>query len=197
MADDDTVDIYGGKCPLGSQCSKKGGTFCKSLCLEEVDAKVRSHLKNSPYHEMADDEIDNVMISWEPLVWQDKKANMDKKDESTRQERAERERSPRRPYTGGYRRVCDNGSGPCGSGGMGGSTVALARQHRAPAYAPHETMEISRTQLHACADALRRAQRAAESCKMLAQKVFPYNRNQQNMFVPLSSRVRAFFSFVR
>lgn len=146
-----TWTMWGGKCPMGSQCSKRGQTIKTCSSLEEAVEAVVHHLVTSPYHELqraeAEAAIDyNLIESWEvdKKQWHADAAKWDagKKRKAQLQWYPEdRVATPTPPTTP------PPGSGP----GTGRIT-------------------LSEMQLRACVDSLKRAKVSAESAANLCAK---------------------------
>ena len=168
------VTCYTVRCPLGEQCSKKGGILAKKESEEEARKAVHWHLKASPYHELAEDECEFQSLLCKVEVTE---------EERTVVETANADEGPAW-YANRKRKVI--GAGPSGaqfSGTIAASSSASSQQqHRVPSLAlstlpivarraGHEEMiTVNRIQLQACVDSLRRAKSAAESAGQLCAK---------------------------
>ena len=71
----ETVTVYTVRCPLGEQCSKKGGILAKKSSDEEARKAVAWHLQASPCHELSKEECENQAILREVEVTEEEKGS--------------------------------------------------------------------------------------------------------------------------
>ena len=145
--------IFVGRCPIGDSCTKKQRILCKKRSEDEVKAAVKHHLMTSPYHELGEEEAENLVQLLEVEKWP-----MEFEDEDNQQWWESRKRG--HLVAQGYGRGSSSGSG---GGGGPGLLVRVGKR-------PHDEIKLSRVMVQACVDSLKRAKISAESAGQLAAK---------------------------
>jgi hypothetical protein len=175
------VNVWIARCPLGDVCSKKGGILGKKLTEEEAREVIVWHLKASPYHEMGEDEAIAVAHTQELDTWEEKQSVWEQGETDTG-EAWYNNRKRKRPDVPAHR------GGGCGGGGARGDELGKALSILARAVGTvgggsdssssalavrstaGETVAMSKVQLMACPDSLRRAKTAAQSAASLCSR---------------------------
>jgi hypothetical protein len=166
---EEMVTVFVVRCPLGDQCSKKNGILGKKLDEEQVKQVLKTHLMQSPYHELSEEQAqdctDATMVeSWEEPVEVAAVSNADEghgwfnNRKRARMSLGEAQEVVRRATEGSGRRP----SSIVGGGSISSSSTALA----IPIGASNlnaRNITLPRAQLKACIDSLKRARLAAES----------------------------------
>ena len=179
---EEMVNVWVARCPLGDECSKKGSILGKKLTEEEAREVIVWHLKASPYHEMDEDGAIAVAHSQELDMWEEKKSVWEQGEKDTG-DAWYNNRKRRRPDVPLHRGGGGGGGGAhgdeigkalailaraVGTGGGGGSdssSSAIMVRNTAG-----ETVVMSKVQLMACRDSLRRAKTAAQSAASLCSR---------------------------
>lgn len=157
----ETVTVFVARCPLGEQCSKKGGILCKKLDELDVRDAVAWHLQASPYHELAEDEARNMADSMEIESWDEKTAVWEREQADSGERWYANRKKPRRGGDASSTRGPDPISVLARSSRFGGN-LSLGRDS--------EVISMSTPQLKACIDSLRRAKDASQSAAALCSK---------------------------
>lgn len=157
---EEMVTVFVVRCPLGDSCSKKGGILGKKLDEAEARKVVKTHLMQSPYHNLQEDaaiEMANNLIveSWEEAAEVVEAAKADEGDgwfNSRKRGRTDK------MTVADAREVLRRAESS--SSGARGSQLALAIGARSQ---HAKNITLPRAQLKACIDSLKRARLAAES----------------------------------
>ena len=159
----ETWTCWGGKCPLGSQCSKRGATLKNCSTWEQAYESIVNHLMSSPYHQMDRDTAEKV-VDYDLIdSWEVSKKDYDEHQRNVQETRlAQPKHAPRKRRSGE-----DAPMWPSSSSG------AIAP--RTPARAPNQgqgttQVVLSEVQLRACVDSLKRAKVSAESAAHLCTR---------------------------
>lgn len=159
---DEGAVVYVVRCPIGG-CSKKGGIFGKKSSADEAIAAVKHHLMCSPYHEL-DEHTANKLAeesgaeAWPACAEDAATIDSDSAEWFNARKRQKTEmavigKKPRPHFT---RSEAESSSSIC---------------LRSVGEASTDRISLSRLQVQAMVDTLRRAHTAAESAAMLAAKV--------------------------
>ncbi len=135
--------MWGGKCPFGSQCSKRSATLKTCHSYEDAVESIVHHLVTSPYHELerseAESAVDfNLIESWE----------IDKKKWAEEQDRWQKKQRKSLPW----------------------QPTAEPAISAPPTGAGTGRITLSEMQVRACVDSLKRAKVSAESAANLCAK---------------------------
>ena len=193
MADDDAkVQVYVARFPLGDLCKKKNGILAKKPTEEEARNMVSWHLQQSPYHNMTEDEAEEMakgvdVESWEEEAW-DKDKSWDKSWDADGDNWQQRRKKPRRGggYGGGQQQPSQMAVEAAAFRMLAKSGIASVpeqqqqQQQQQLIVAPFkpcpqkrplaENVVLSLTQLKTCVDSIKRAKAAAESACVLCSK---------------------------
>ena len=145
--------IFGGKCPHGSQCTKRHHIIKQCSIYEEASETVINHLETSPYHGLSRAEAEAAVGEQDIESWEvDKKEWYDwqNKFQNKRKMKAEWKEAAASSIT---RSVAARSSGSAGSSGYGTAMI-----------------ELPEMQLRACVDSLKRAKVSSESAAHLCSK---------------------------
>jgi len=179
---EETVFLFVARCPLGEQCSKKGGILAKSPDEEKVRQAIAWHLQASPYHELTKEkaeheaavaELDGWEVSKSELVQDDDDeanwyANRSKGHKPRRKPaspRRSRSRSRSRRRRGSASTDGRRGSASTDRGGVPAEFALMRFSHKGTAGNP-----VSDIDIRSCVDALRRAKNAADTAASLCSK---------------------------
>ena len=161
------IAVFVVRCPLGDQCSKKGGILAKKLDQESAKAALKHHLKQSPYHELSEEDATIFTDSTEVETYMEDASSWAKYQEdqadwyASRKRKAIGEGRPNpqaKQLAIGSRAAASSSSSTSAVSQSGTRTTAEA------------TIQVNGVQLVACIDSLRRARTAAESAANLAAK---------------------------
>ena len=160
--DENAPLVYVGHCPLGEQCSKKGSHLKTCASEEEARAALVHHLRYSPYHELDSETAMCMAQVCEISSWKQEAAKKkpDEDDSSWWDSRK------RKWQDESWR----SGSSSRQSGDGWGSGWAYHDAMQQPAQALHlqisgatahtKQITLSKTELQACIDSLKRAKTA-------------------------------------
>ena len=163
--------VYTVRCPLGEQCSKKGGVLAKKSSDEDARAAVAWHLQASPYHELSKEEAANQGAVAEVEVTEEEKAAVEEQEKDEGQEWPDNRKRQKRSSGTELARVGHHGGGSSShGGGHHGGGHHLAVPIRGRRHGHEETVVLNKIQVQACVDSLRRAKAAAESAGQLCAK---------------------------
>ena len=139
--------IYGGKCPQGSQCTKRNHIIKQCRTYEEALETVINHLETSPYHGLTRAEAEAAVSEQDIESW-----DVDKKEwfEWQKQSMAKRKFKAEWTESSTSRSVATRFSPSSGYG------TAM--------------IELPEMQLKACVDSLKRAKVSSESAAHLCAK---------------------------
>ena len=174
---DELVTVFVGRCPMGEQCSKKHGILTKKATEEEVRKAIHHHLRTSPYHEMGEEDAKGLVElseieTWTEEAWgwqqgqteegdgwyQNRKKQKTRAMDDTAIQAAAwklvQQQNPLQPHPPFHP--------PASS-----STQLSVIGARA---APTDKIVLTRVQMEACVDSLKRAKVAAESACHLCSK---------------------------
>jgi hypothetical protein len=160
----EVVTVFVVRCPLGDQCSKKGGILGKKLDELEARQVIVTHLTASPYHEMPEQEAEIMALAADVESWEETaevQAEAVKEEGEGWYNSRKRGRAGTAPAAG---RGGDGYGGSSSSGRPSNSTLALAIGARGQ---HAKSITLPRAQLKACVDSLKRARLAAESAGQL------------------------------
>lgn len=142
------VDMWIVRCPRGD-CGKKQGVISKKASEDEAREAIVHHLVQSPHHQVPEDKARREVASLQIERWTEEWPE----DDVHRSER-------------GLKRALEDGRSQSSGGD---ATAALLRlSERMPQ--PDDDIILSRQELLACVDSLRRAKRAAEAAANVAAK---------------------------
>ena len=160
-ADGNQVLVYAVRCPIGG-CSKKGGLFGKKATAEEAQQAVKHHLLKSPYHELDEETATRMAEEYEAECWLEEVSEPVPEDDSAEWFDARKRQRTALAIGARARPRWQHAGGAAGSS----SGVTL----RTVGEAATDTITLSRVQIQAMADSLRRAHTAAESAATLASR---------------------------
>ena len=166
--------VFVGRCPLGDQCSKKHGILAKKRTEEEVRDAIKWHLEKSPYHELSEEEAASQAAMAEVESLEEEAHHVaaseaDEGDEWYANRKRQRRGNDDRVQAAAFRLLQQQGlGGSSGSAAPGPSVLSL----RTPGGRgdPHQKVVLTKVQLQACVDSLKRAKTAAESACHLCSK---------------------------
>jgi hypothetical protein len=161
--------VYVVRCPLGTQCSKKGSILAKKSSEAEARAAVVWHLVQSPYHKLEQFEADcqGVAIDVDITIEETRVIAALDADQGA-QWYANRKRA--RTDSDAIAVKKEPGAGSSSSR-FTERRLAVPIGARGGARRAHEeTLHVSRIQVQACVDSLRRAHSSAESAGQLCAK---------------------------
>lgn len=164
------VTVYICRCPSGEACRKGNRILSKKLSQQEWRDCIINHLMTSPYHELPEELAANLVDMFEPELWEeDAAAWRDWTDEDTAAWYQARKR-PRQPSTPPSATVMLTNAAAVIGAPSGASSSRAVRMYRQGAQMPEDTIAMSRVQMQACLDSLKRARTAAESAAHLCRK---------------------------
>lgn len=170
MMQEEGVSVFVVRCPLGDQCSKKGGILAKKLDEASARAALKHHLEKSPYHELSEEEATKLSEGADVEVYTEDASSWAKWQEDQTDWTASRKRKAADDGRGaivGCTRVPRPTMAPIGAPSSGSSGVIMMRHARTKAEA---SIAVNGPQLVACIDSLKRSRTAAESAANLAAK---------------------------
>ena len=153
--------MWGGRCPMGSQCSKRGSTLKNCSSYEEAEATIVHHLMSSPYHELTREEAEaavdpSLISSWEVTFDENDQWLGSKRGGGT----GTRVAPPREHLQ----------PNPPDHPPPGHTIERRKRPRSSTSTSGTREIRLSEVQLGACVDSLRRARIAAESAGQLCAK---------------------------
>lgn len=163
-AGDGRIWVFVVRCPLGDQCSKKGGTLAKKLDEESARSALKHHLVQSPYHELSNEDATAFAEGATVESWTEDKEHWVKYQEEQKDWTASRKRKVDDARAVAVRKTTtrttptSRASGDIVHARDSGATTAEA------------TITMNGMQLMACIDSLKRARTAATSAANLAAK---------------------------
>lgn len=160
------IAIFVVRCPLGDQCSKKGGILAKKLDEESAKAALKHHLKQSPYHELSEEDASMLTDVAEVETYMEDASTWAKYQE----DQADWFASRKRKVIGEGRPKSQAKHLAIGARAAASSSSSSAVAVRGTRTTAEATIQVNGVQLVACIDSLRRARTAAESAANLAAK---------------------------
>lgn len=164
---DDRISVFVVRCPLGDQCSKKGGTLAKKLDEESARAALKHHLMQSPYHELSDEDATAFTEGAVVESWTEEKSQWVKYQEEQKDWTASRKRKVDDARAVAVRKATTKPT-PIGLASRSSGDIVYARDSGAAT--AEATIAMNGMQLMACIDSLKRARTAATSAANLAAK---------------------------
>ena len=165
---DEVWICWGGKCPLGNQCSKRGATLKTCTTWEQAYESVVNHLMSFPYHQM-DRESAEKVVDYELIdSWEVKKSDYEDHQKNAQEHKL----APTRLVAQRKRRAGDDAPSQAAPSSSSSSGALVPRQ---PAFPPRQgkgtaQIALSEVQLRACVDSLKRAKVSAESAAHLCTR---------------------------
>ena len=138
--------LYGGKCPHGSQCTKRDTIIKQCQTYEEAVESIINHLETSPYHGLSRVEAEAAVDHDKIEEWL-----INKKEWFEWQSRTQPKRKAPSSRTSEIQTVACRASG-------------------SSSYAGTAMVQLSEMQIRACVDSLKRAKTSAESAGNLCSK---------------------------
>ncbi len=162
---------------MGEQCSKKASVFAKKQSEDEVRQALAWHLRTSPYHELSHEEAENLSSLAEVETWEEaatlcRQSEADEGDGWYARRKKQRmgPKSEQAVEAAAFRMLQSSGMTPGGwepsRSSRDSGTLAVFNRGGPPT----EKVVLTKVQLQACIDSLKRAESAAESACHLCSK---------------------------
>ena len=172
----DKVIVFWARCPLGEQCSRKGGVLCKKSTEAEARASVAWHLQASPYHSLGKEEAEDLakVCSIDPHEEEKKTAEEEQQEDGQGWYQArKRQKWGHKNHVSNVDEALDVLSRAGMLAKSSSSSSSAVQLVPAKGKGNHEGSQhvlLNKVQLRACIDSLNRGKVAAESAGQLCSK---------------------------